>query len=256
VVGIATNVEIEPSLLLKQSNFDGEAEPVQTAQQPNASAVYSRSDTASESSAVELNREHSSRNGESSQPRSAKSRTGDSQRASAKAGAAKTVRSTDSAGGNTHILPEATIRATFAKLRVLSQAAIAGDTTAIDKIRIVLDSTPWVWQYAADLQIAVEERLVQLVAGDDVLKREAFRRRASELRSQLAEAGDSLLVRMAISRVVASWLFAQFLELRALSSADYRGAANAVLQAERRWQAAVRTLTMVRRAEWERQGTP
>jgi hypothetical protein len=240
----------------QEGRLNGFDEPVGTAQttaQLGSPTVYGDADTAPELSAVGLDHQRSSHDAEPSQARPAKSRTRNSAHAPTKTRAAKTASDTDSAGGSTHFLPEAKICATLARLEELSRAAIAGDTTAIDTIRIVLDSTPWIWQYAADLQIAVEERLVQLVAGNDVLKREAFRRRASELRSQLAEAGDSLLARMAISRVVASWLFAQFLELRALSSADYRGAATAVLQAERRWQAAVRTLNLVRRGERERQ---
>ena len=150
-------------------------------------------------------------------------------------------------------VPEATLRAELAQLEALSNSALAGDLTAIDKIRIALDRSPHVWRHIADLQVAVEIKMIRLFAGDSPLKQEAFRKRCSELRRQLVDDGDSLLIKMAISRVVCCWIFAQYLELRLLSSADQHDAAKQLLHAERRLATAIRTLALARQSERQRQ---
>ncbi len=107
--------------------------------------------------------------------------------------------------------------AELAKLEELSQAALAGDTAALDQLRAELDNCPHVWRRLTDLQQLVEHKLIELIAGIDPLRVEAFRKRCSALRHELLEGeGSSLLVKMAASRVVMCWMFCQFLELRAL----------------------------------------
>ena len=177
-----------------------------------------------------------------------------SQQSTTKTRPAKTTSRTDKATtGSARYVPEAALRAELAKLEKLSNAALAGDLTAIDKLRTELDRSPHVWRYIADLQVAVEIKMIGLIAGGSPLKQEAFRKRCSEFRNLLADEGDSLLVKMALSRVVSCWMFAQYLELRLLSSADQHDAAKQLLHAERRLQSAMRTLVLARQAERQRQ---
>ena len=109
-----------------------------------------------------------------------------SQRSTTKTRPAGTTSRTDKATtGSARYVPEAALRAELAQLEALSNAALAGDLTAIDKLRIELDRSPHVWRYVADLQVAVEIKMIRLVAGDSPLRQEAFRKRCSEFRRQL-----------------------------------------------------------------------
>jgi hypothetical protein len=136
------------------------------------------------------------------------------------------------------------------KLEKLSQAALAGDSSALDKLRVALDSCPHIWRRLADLQLLVEHKLIALVAGKDPLLGEAFRKRCSELRHLLLDGEPcSLATKMAASRVVATFMFAQLLELRALQSPVELRCVKQLEQAERRHQVAMRTFLMTRRSE-------
>ena len=105
----------------------------------------------------------------------------------------------------------------------MSRAAPAGDSSA-RPTPYGADDCPHVWRRLADLQILVEQQLIALVAGKDRLRTEAFRKRCSELRCDLLEREPcSLATQMSASRVVATFMFVQFLELCALQSpADLR----------------------------------
>jgi len=151
-------------------------------------------------------------------------------------------------------VPQDKLDVELAKLEELSQAALAGDTVALDQLRAELDNCPHVWRRLADLQQLVEHKLIELVAGIDPLRIEAFRKRCSELRHELLE-GDasSLLVKMAASRVVMCWMFCQFLELRALEDRQDLRCVKQLEQSERRYQVAMRTFQMARHADLQLQ---
>jgi hypothetical protein len=147
-------------------------------------------------------------------------------------------------------VPQAALDRDLQKLETLSQAALAGDTTALDQLRADLDLVPHIWRRLADLQVLVELKLIGLVAGKDPLGAEAFRKRCSELRHRLLEGEpSSLATKMAASRVVATWLFTQLLELRVLESPDDLRNIKSLEQAERRYQVAMRTFCLVRQAD-------
>src|SRR5207253_10655553 len=100
-----------------------------------------------------------------------------------------------------------------------------------------------------DLQRMVEIKLIGLVAGNDPLRGEAFRKKSSELRDHLEDGQQySLAVKLSASRVVACWLFAQFLDLRALES-PHENWCLRQLQGERRYQSAMRTFCLARQAD-------
>jgi hypothetical protein len=145
---------------------------------------------------------------------------------------------------------QAQLDAEQARLEKLSRAALAGDTAALDKLRAELDNCPHVWRRLADLQLQVELKLIALVADEDPLRIEAFRKRCSELRHHLlAGEPSSLAAKMAASRAVACWQFVQLLELRLLDSPAEIRCIKALEQAERRYQTAMRTFCLVRQAD-------
>lgn len=151
-------------------------------------------------------------------------------------------------------VPQAQLDAELAHLEALSQAALAGDTAALDQLRTALDNCPHVWRCLADLEQLVEHKLTELVAGSDSLRVEAFRKRCSELRHELLEGeAGSLLLKMAASRVVMCWMFCQFLELRALEDPQDLRCIKQLEQAERRYQVAMRTFQMARHADLQLQ---
>jgi hypothetical protein len=151
-------------------------------------------------------------------------------------------------------VPQAQLDAELAKLEQLSQSALAGDTAALDQLRVELDNCPHVWRRLTDLQQLVEHKLIELVAGIDPLRVEAFRKRCSELRHELLEGEvSSLLVKMAASRALACWMFCQFLELRALEDPQDLRCIKQLEQSERRYQVAMRTFQMARHADLQLQ---
>ncbi len=139
------------------------------------------------------------------------------------------------------------LEAELAKLEQLSGAVLAGDMTAIDTLRAALDEVPHIWQRLADLQISIEVKLVELVAGEAPCASRSFRKRCSEFRSEILEGRPaSLATKMAGSRAVACWMFVQLLELRALESPAALRNVKALEQAERRFNVAMRTFQFAR----------
>jgi hypothetical protein len=147
-------------------------------------------------------------------------------------------------------VPQSALDRDLAKLETLSRAALDGDTTALDELRAALDRCPHIWRQIADLEHLVELKLMALVAGNDPLRSEAFRKRCSELRHHLLEGErSSLATNMAASRLTITWLFVQFLELRVLESPGGLHSIKQLEQAERRYQVAMRTFGMARQMD-------
>ncbi len=147
-------------------------------------------------------------------------------------------------------VPQSGLDRDLARLEQLSRAALAGDTTALDALRAALDCCPHIWRRLADLEHLVELKLMVLVAGNDPLRSEAFRKRCSELRHHLLDGQpSSLATKMAASRLTITWLFVQFLELRALESPEALHSIRQLEQAERRYQVAMRTFGMAKQMD-------
>lgn len=146
--------------------------------------------------------------------------------------------------------PQAAIDAALARLANLANAASSGDRKALDLLRETL-ATSHAWRLIADLQRAIEAEMAEKLAPQDILHRELFFKRSSELRAHLAGDKSSLMVKLAASRVVACWIFAQFLELRLHESGEVLTTANVKLmeQAERRIETAMRTLSHAKKLE-------
>lgn len=144
-------------------------------------------------------------------------------------------------------VPQASLDQELAYLESLSAAALAGDTAALDRLRSELVHTAHIWRRLVDLEDLVERKIVQLFAGADPLRCEAFRKRAAEIRAALLEGESaSFATKMAASRVVICWLFAQLLDLRALQAPQATTSLKMQEQAERRLQVAFKTYALVR----------
>jgi hypothetical protein len=150
-------------------------------------------------------------------------------------------------------VPQSVLDQGLQRLESLSRAAEKGDLAALDELRNQLDSCRYIWQPLVDLQRMIELRLIGLIAGTDPLRAEAFRKRNSELRSDLNGEGGSMLVQLAASRVVAAWMFAQVLEWLVLNSLDEPRVVKKLADAERRLQTAIRTLATVKKLEMQLQ---
>lgn len=132
----------------------------------------------------------------------------------------------------------------------LVRRANGGDKGAIEELRWTLDANPDVWRQVGDLSVHAESALLTLVAGSDLLARESITRQLQAMRSELG--GSSPLERLAVDRVVISWLQLQYAEIQfgGSSQAAPKHASQIVRwldQAGRRYNAAVRSLLDIRR---------
>jgi hypothetical protein len=146
-------------------------------------------------------------------------------------------------------LKQSSIDAQLKRLRELSQAAASGETAALDELRNELDRCPHVWRRIADLQYMIECKMADQIAEKDLLKLESLRKRLSELRYELTKESDSLLVKLAVSRYLACWIFSQFVELKLLSSDMPDQWAKLLVQAEQRTATAMRALLLAKKAD-------
>jgi hypothetical protein len=176
-----------------------------------------------------------------------------SPRRASNAGDTKNTKSTKSAAARIKYVPQGELDAELAKLETLSHAAMTGDTAALDRLREQLDSCPHLWRRVADLQLLIEIKMIEQIAGKDPLRAEAFRKRNSEIRHELNGAGGSISTKLAASRLLACWQVAQYVELRFLESPMERDWGKRLEQSQRRYESAMRTYVMAKRLDLQLQ---
>jgi hypothetical protein len=181
--------------------------------------------------------------------RTSKQETSSSKVKQGKSASPRNAESPNYKQGRIRYVEQSRLDAELARLQELSAAASGGDTVALDKLRTALDTCPHIWRRLADLQFSIECRLATLVAEGDLLKLEAIRKRSAELRQELVGSSDTMIVKMTASRYVASWVFAQFLELTFVTSAVPQPCLKLLVQAERRVAIALKALTHAKLAE-------
>jgi hypothetical protein len=91
------------------------------------------------------------------------------------------------------------------KLTKLLDKAQSGDRKALDELRPLLDKAD-LWKTIGDLSRRVQQAWLEALTGRGKLAREAFERRADDLRRELVASGDSPLERLLVDRVVLTWL--------------------------------------------------
>jgi hypothetical protein len=134
------------------------------------------------------------------------------------------------------------------ELRSLVERARRGEAAALPPLRRLLDAHPEVWRRAGDLARHVEAAWVDLLAGDDPMGREVVRRRAEQLRRELASPGAPAAEALLADLAVANWLEVQHSQHAQVCGANgATGPAAARLRrsesAQRRFLAAVKALT-------------
>jgi hypothetical protein len=138
------------------------------------------------------------------------------------------------------------------RLQQLVQRAEQGDEGVLGELRAALDANPWVWERYGDLAQQSQAAWLQLIAGKNLLLQESTRRKAEQLRAELAGTGPSPLERLLVERVVACWLQthyadAAYAQLKGNGPAQHTAALRRQNSAQHRYLQAVRALATVRR---------
>lgn len=127
-----------------------------------------------------------------------------------------------------------------------------GDQEALAFIRKELDANPVLWQTVGDLAAHAESLLIEVIAAGNALVSQSLEREVERLKIDLLNEGKAgTLERLAVQRIVACWLHAQYVD-RATLTADAAGAkastwAKRQDAAEKRFQSAIKSLQLVRR---------
>jgi hypothetical protein len=137
-----------------------------------------------------------------------------------------------------------------ANFKELRGRADRGDLAAQAELTHWLNENPTVWRTLGDLANHAQMVFVRLVAANDFLLSESVRRRAEELRKELAGAFPTPLELLAVQRVVAAWLQMQHVEAQiALADTDLPKARfwlQRQMQANRLYHAATKSLLLIR----------
>ena len=96
-------------------------------------------------------------------------------------------------------------------LHELSKRAAIGDQIAIGEIQHILNDNEELWHYFGDVERATEAMLIEFLSGPPEVK-ESVRRTTRELKASLLTDASSPLVSLAVGRVVACWLFVNFVD--------------------------------------------
>ena len=138
------------------------------------------------------------------------------------------------------------------QLRQLVERAEQGDASAMPELRVALDANPWVWERYGDLGRQSQAAWLRLLAGPNLMLHESTRRKAEQLRAELAGPGDSVLERLLIERIVSCWLQvnyadSSYAQLKGATPAQLTAALRRQDSAQHRYLQSVRALATVRR---------
>lgn len=140
------------------------------------------------------------------------------------------------------------------RVNALLPAVNAGDRSARDELRAVLEETPELWSELGNLGRQAEIALVRVAAGDNPVVREAIVRKLDTLRRDVAGQHPSVLERLLADRIAISWLsltvaegiYHQAMERR-LSQSDDTFYQQRIERAQRRYLGAIKALAQVRK---------
>lgn len=136
----------------------------------------------------------------------------------------------------------------------LIKQAGRGDGRALAALRERLASRPQVWHTIGDVGAHARGAWLKLSAGENPVVAEGVERRLAALREELLGERPSPLERLPVERIVVCWLQLSYAEHR-LALLERDGGAmrqgedrqRGLERAERRYQAAIRSLAQVRR---------
>ena len=127
-----------------------------------------------------------------------------------------------------------------------------GDRSVLPEIDRFLDN-PAATALYGDVGRHILHKWVKLLAGEDILRRQAMVRFASDLRTQLAGANPTALDYLLAERVVLAWTFLNFCDLQYVANIEQLTAARSrfhlkrIEMANRNLMSACRTLAKVRK---------
>jgi hypothetical protein len=138
------------------------------------------------------------------------------------------------------------------RLQRLVQRAEQGDEAVLPELRVALDANPWVWERYGDLAQQSQAAWLQLIAGPNLLLHESTRRKAEQLRAELAGPAASPLERLLVERVVSTWFQvhysdAAYAQQKGSTPAQHTAALRRQNSAQQRFVLAVKALATVRK---------
>jgi hypothetical protein len=127
-----------------------------------------------------------------------------------------------------------------------------GDESVLPELRAALNVNGWVWQDYGNLGRQSEAAWLQLIAGKNLMLHESTRRKAEQLRAELAGPEPSPLERLLVDRVVACWLQvnyadAAYAQQKGSTPAQHTAALRRQNSAQQRHLQAAKALAAVRR---------
>jgi hypothetical protein len=138
------------------------------------------------------------------------------------------------------------------EIRKLVRRAEQGDATVMPALRTILDLAPSRWKRYGGLGARVEALWSKLLAGENLMLREAVRRQVEEMKTDLVGDSPSPLERLLADRVAATWLQAQVADAGAAvvqggTAAEEATALRRQNAANKRYLQTVKTLAVVQR---------
>jgi len=137
------------------------------------------------------------------------------------------------------------------RLESLVQRAQQGDETVLPELKQVLDAHPELWQ-RCDLAWHAQEKWLQLICGKDLLLRESLQRKLEQMKGELAGTAPSVLERLLVQRVLATWLQAEhadalYARAKGNSPGQHQALQRRQIGAQDRHLAAIKALATIRR---------
>ncbi|MEO8495480.1 MAG: hypothetical protein ABI614_10440 [Planctomycetota bacterium] len=134
----------------------------------------------------------------------------------------------------------------------LVKAANGGSEEALDSLRTLLNDVPEIGRQVGDMFAYAKASLIKLIAKDNQLLIESLRRTVDEMEVELLGNDASRLERMAVQRIVATWLELQFTdtvhpEPQGKSLAQVKFSLDLKNSAQRRFDGALKSLSLVRK---------
>src|SRR5262245_57211497 len=138
------------------------------------------------------------------------------------------------------------------EMQLLFLRAQDGDSTCIVELQSLLKERRDIWQRMGDLAEHSELTMLNLVAGNNLLAKEAIMLKLAELKRELSTPSSSPLEMLLIRRIAVSWLQVHHADQDAAANLKAPGAQSVHAQkrldsAHRRYLHAIRQLATVRR---------
>jgi hypothetical protein len=138
------------------------------------------------------------------------------------------------------------------RLQRLVERAEQGDASVLGELRAALDRNAWIWERYGDLAQQSQGAWLQLIDGSNLMLHEATRRKAEQLRAELAGPAPSPLERLLVERVVACWLQtnyadAAYAQLKGNAPAQHAAALRRQGAAQQRYLQSMRALVNIRK---------